>query len=305
MFSYLVRRLLLVVLVVWGAVTFTFALLQLSGDPTNLLLPLDATPEVREAYRRTLGLDQPLYVQYARYLSGAIRGDFGVSLRSRDDAMKLVLERLPNSLLLAFSGLLFAIAIGIPAGVIAALKRGTPTELGVMAFALIGQSTPNFWIGLMLILIFGLTLGWLPISGMGTWQHLVLPTITIGTFVAASITRLTRSGVLQELRSDYVRTARAKGLATRTVNYKHALRNAAIPVVTVIGLQLGVILSGAIITETIFAWPGLGRFVYVAVTQRDFPVVQATVAVFAVMLALINLLVDLSYALLDPRVRYG
>jgi peptide/nickel transport system permease protein len=304
-FSYLVRRLLLVVLVVWGAVTFTFALLQLSGDPTNLLLPLDATPEVREAYRRHLGLDQPLYVQYARYLSGAIRGDFGVSLRSRDDAMKLVLERLPNSLLLAFSGLLFAIAIGIPAGVIAALKRGTPTELGVMAFALIGQSTPNFWIGLMLILIFGLTLGWLPISGMGTWQHLVLPTITIGTFVAASITRLTRNGVLQELRSDYVRTARAKGLATRTVNYKHALRNAAIPVVTVIGLQLGVILSGAIITETIFAWPGLGRFVYVAVTQRDFPVVQATVAVFAVMLALINLLVDLSYALLDPRVRYG
>ena len=305
MFSYIVRRLLLVVVVVWGAVTFTFALLQLSGDPTHLLLPLDASPEARARYRQAYGLDRPVIIQYGRYLASAVQGDFGVSLRSRDDAMKLVLNRLPNSALLAFSGLLFAIVIGVPAGVLAALKRGTHIELAVMTAALLGQSTPNFWVGLMLILVFGLTLGWLPISGMGTWQHLVLPAITVGTFVAASITRLTRSGVLQELRSDYVRTARAKGLPIPAVNYKHALRNAAIPVVTIIGLQLGVLLSSTIITETIFAWPGLGRFVFVAVTQRDFPVVQATVAVFAVMLALITLLVDIMYAVLNPRVRYG
>ena len=305
MLVYIVRRLVLVLLVVWGAVTLTFVLLQFSGDPTNLLLPLDANPETRANYRRAYGLDQPVYVQYGRYLARAVRGDFGVSLRSRDDAMKLVLERLPNSLLLAGSGLLFAIAIGVPAGVLAALRRGSPTELGVMTLALLGQSIPSFWLALMLILVFGLNLRWLPISGLGTWRHLVLPTITVGTFVAASIARLTRSGVLQELRSDYVRTARAKGVAVQVVNYKHALRNAAIPVVTIIGLQLGVLLSSAIITETIFAWPGLGRFVYIAVTQRDFPVVQATVAVFALMLATINLAVDIAYALLNPRVRYS
>lgn len=305
MLRYLIRRLLLMLLVVWGAVTFTFVLLQLSGDPTNLLLPLDAPAEFRAQVRRAYGLDQPLWVQYGRYLANAARGDFGVSLRSRDNAMKLALARLPASLLLAGSGLLFAIAIGVPAGVIAAIKRGSPIEMAVLSLALFGQSTPNFWIGLMLILIFGLQLRWLPISGMGSWRHLILPTITIGTFAAASIARLTRAGVLQALRSDYVRTARAKGLSRRAVNYKHALRNAAIPVITIIGLQLGTLLSGAVITETIFAWPGLARFVYVAVTQRDYPVVQATVVIFAAILALINLLVDLSYALLDPRVRYG
>jgi peptide/nickel transport system permease protein len=305
MLTYLFRRLLLVILVVWGAATLTFVLMQLSGDPTNLLLPLDAPAEFRAQVRRAYGLDQPVIVQYGRYLANAIRGDFGISLRSRDDAMRLALARLPNSLLLAGSGLLFAIILGVPAGVIAAIKRGTTTEFAVLSFALIGQSTPNFWIGLMLILVFGLTLGWLPISGIGTWRHLLLPTVTIGTFAAASIARLTRSGVLQALRSDYVRTARAKGLASNAVNFKHALRNAAIPVITIIGLQLGTLLSGAVITETIFAWPGLARFVYVAVTQRDYPVVQATVIIFAVILALINLLVDISYALLDPRVRYG
>lgn len=305
MFNFLARRVLLMVLVVWGAATLTFVLLQFSGDPTNLLLPLDASAEARARYRAAYGFDRPLIVQYGIYLTNAVQGDFGVSLRSRDDALKLVLERLPNSLTLAACGLLFAIIIGIPAGVLAAIRRGGVSELAVMTFALLGQSTPNFWVGLMLILIFGLTLRWLPISGTGTWQHLVMPTITLGTFVTASIARLTRNGVLQEIRSDYVRTAKAKGLGERSVNYKHALRNAAIPVVTIIGLQLGVLLSSAIITETIFAWPGVGRFVYVAVTQRDYPVVQAAVVVFAVMLAGINLIVDLAYVLLDPRVRYG
>lgn len=304
MLAYVVRRLLLVVVVVWGAATLAFGLLQLSGDPLNLLLPLDATPEVRARYRAALGLDRPVVVQYGVYLLNAVQGDFGTSLRSNAPALGLVLERMPASLLLAGSGLLFAILIGVPAGVVAALQRGKPVELSVMTFALLGQSIPVFWLGLMLILVFGLQLRVLPISGYGTWQHLVLPTIALGTFTAAAIVRLTRNGVLQELRSDYVRTARSKGASGRRVVYAHALRNAAIPVVTVIGLQLGTLLSGAVITETIFAWPGVGRFVLIAVSQRDFPVVQASVIVFAGLLALVNLLVDLSYLVLDPRVRF-
>ncbi len=305
MLVYVVRRLVLVVVVVWGAATLAFVLLQLSGDPLNLLLPLDATPEVRERYRAALGLDRPVIVQYGVYLWNAVQGDFGTSLRSNAPALGLVLERMPASLLLAGAGLLFAIVIGVPAGVVAALQRGKPIELGVMTFTLLGQSIPVFWLGLMLILVFGLQLRVLPISGYGTWQHLVLPTIALGTFTAAAIVRLTRNGVLQELRTDYVRTARSKGASGRRVVYAHALRNAAIPVVTVIGLQLGTLLSGAVITETIFAWPGVGRFVLIAVSQRDFPVVQASVIVFAALLAFVNLVVDLSYLLLDPRVRYA
>ena len=305
MLAYVVRRLLLVVVVVWGAATLAFVLLQLSGDPLNLLLPLDATPEVRERYRASLGLDRPVVVQYGVYLLNAVQGDFGTSLRSAAPALGLVLERMPASLLLAGAGLLFAVVIGVPAGVLAALHRGKPIELGVMSFALLGQSIPVFWLGLMLILVFGLQLRWLPISGYGSAQHLVLPMIALGTFTAAAIARLTRNGVLQELRSDYVRTARSKGASGRRVVYAHALRNAAIPVVTVIGLQLGTLLSGAVITETIFAWPGVGRFVLIAVSQRDFPVVQASVVVFAALLACVNLIVDISYLFLDPRVRYA
>lgn len=305
MFAYLIRRVLLVVVVVWGAATLAFVLLNMSGDPTNLLLPLDTTPEVREAFRRSLGLDRPVLVRYGIYLWNLVQGDFGTSIRSHAPALGLVLERMPASLLLAGSSLLFAVLIGVPAGILAAVNRGRITELGVLGFALLGQSIPVFWLGLMLILVFGLELRWLPISGYGTWRHLVLPTIALGTFTAAAITRLTRTGVLQELRSDYVRTARAKGTHSRSVVYRHALRNAAIPIVTIIGLQLGALLSGAVITETIFAWPGVGRFVLVAVSQRDFPIVQASVVVFALLLAVVNLVVDLSYALLDPRVRYS
>ena len=305
MLSYIVRRLLLVIVVVWGAATLAFGLLYLSGDPVNLLLPLDASEEARQEMRHAYGFDQPIYVQYARYLYKLTHGDFGTSLRSEEPALGLVLQRMGPTLLLAGWGLLFAVAFGVPAGVLAAVRKGSFVELITMTFALLGQSVPVFWLGLMLILIFGLKLHWLPISGAGSWKHLVLPVITVGTFVTASIARLTRSGVIQELRSDHVRTARAKGLSGRVVVYKHALRNAAIPVVTIIGLQLGALLSGAVITETIFAWPGIGRFVLIAVSQRDFPVVQTTVVVFALMLAFVNLIVDLTYLWLDPRVRYS
>jgi peptide/nickel transport system permease protein len=303
--SYLLQRLLLVLVVIWGAATLAFVLLYLSGDPTNLLLPLDASPEVRETFRRAQGYDRPLPVQYLRYLGDLVRGDFGMSLRNNQPALGLVLESFPPTLRLAGLSLLVAVLIAIPAGVVAAQRRGSATELFIMSGALLGQAMPVFWLALMLILIFGLNLRWLPISGSGTWQHYVLPVATLATFSAASIARLTRSGVLGELRSDHVRTARAKGLQAREVLYKHALRNAAIPVVTIIGLQLGTLVSGAIITETIFAWPGIGRFVLLAVSQRDFPVVQASVVVFALLLALINLVVDLLYLVLDPRIRYG
>jgi len=291
--------------VAWGAATLAFFLLYLSGDPVDLLLPLDASPEARAELRRAYGFDDPLYVQYGRYLWKLAHGDFGVSLRSQEPALGLVLGRMPATLELAGAGLLFALLLGIPAGVLAALKKGTLAELLVMTLALLGQSIPVYFLGLVLIMVFGLKLHWLPISGYGTFAHLVLPTITVGTFVTASIARLTRNGVLQELRSDYVRTARAKGLSERVVVYKHALRNAAIPVVTIVGLQLGTLLSGAVITETIFAWPGMGRFVLLAVEQGDFPVVQASVIVFALLLALVNLAVDLAYLWLDPRVRYA
>jgi len=303
--TYLVQRVVLVAVVVWGAATLAFFLLYLSGDPTNLLLPLDASPDVRETFRRAQGYDQPLYVQYARYLGDLVRGDFGVSLRSNQPALGMVLESFPATLRLAGLSLLVAVLLAVPAGVIAANRRGTATEFFIMSGALLGQAMPVFWLALMLILIFGLNLRWLPISGSGTWRHYVLPVATLATFSAASIARLTRSGVLGELRSDHVRTAKAKGLQARGVLYKHALRNAAIPVVTIIGLQLGTLVSGAIITETIFAWPGIGRFVLLAVSQRDFPVVQASVVVFALVLALINLAVDLLYLVLDPRIRYG
>jgi len=305
MLTYIARRLLLVIVVVWGAATLAFGLLYLSGDPVNLLLPLDASPEARDELRRAYGFDQPLYVQYGRYLVKLVHGDFGTSLRSEEPALDLVLQRMGPTLLLAGWGLLFAVLFGVPAGVLAAVRKGSFIELITMTLALLGQSVPVFWLGLMLILVFGLKLHWLPISGAGSWKHLILPTIAVGTFVTASIARLTRSGVIQELRSDHVRTARAKGLSGRVVVYKHALRNAAIPVVTIIGLQLGALLSGAVITETIFAWPGIGRFVLIAVSQHDFPVVQATVVVFALMLAFINLIVDLAYLWLDPRVRYS
>jgi len=291
--------------VAWGAATLAFFLLYLSGDPVDLLLPLDASPEARAELRRAYGFDDPLYVQYGRYLWKLAHGDFGVSLRSQEPALPLVLGRMPATLQLAGAGLLFALLLGIPAGVLAALKKGSFLELLVMVLALLGQSIPVYFLGLVLIMVFGLKLHWLPISGYGTLRHLILPTVTVGTFVTASIARLTRNGVLQELRSDYVRTARAKGLHERVVVYKHALRNAAIPVVTIVGLQLGALLSGAVITETIFAWPGMGRFVLLAVEQGDFPVVQASVIVFALMLSLVNLAVDLAYLWLDPRVRYA
>ena len=305
MSKYIVRRLGHLLLVLLGASTLSFLLLFLAGDPTHLLLPLDAPPEIRETFRKEYGFDQPLHVQYGRFLIRLAQGDLGRSLRHRQGALDLIIERAPATLQLAGAGILFAILIALPAGILAAVTRGTFTETGVMVLALLGQSIPVFWLGLALIIIFGVELRWLPISGTGTLAHLIMPTIAVGTFTAASIARLTRSSILEQLSQDYTRTARSKGVGERRVLWRHILRNAAIPVVTIIGLQLGQLLSGALITETIFAWPGIGRLVFNAVLQGDYPVVQATVIAFAVIFGLVNLLVDLTYAMLDPRIRYG
>lgn len=304
MTRYILQRLAYSLLVILGAVTIVFVLLHLTGDPVGQLLPLDATREDREALRAKLGFDQPIYVQYFRYVSRVVQGDFGESIRYRQPVMPLVLERMPATLKLTAASMLVALLIAIPAGIVSAVHKYSYLDTGTMFFALIGQCMPNFWLGLMLIILFGVTLRILPPAGIGTWKHLVLPAIALGGYSAAITARLLRSGLLEVLNQDYIRTARAKGLRERTVLYSHAMRNAAIPVVTIIGVQISVLLGGAIVTEYVFAYPGLGRLVLEAISARDFPIVMGAVILMALIISLTNLLVDLSYVVLDPRIRY-
>ncbi|MCB0047864.1 MAG: ABC transporter permease [Caldilineaceae bacterium] len=304
MTRYILYRLAYSVIVVLGAVTVVFFLLYLTGDPVGQLLPLDATPADREALRSQLGFDQPFYIQYFRYISRLAHGDFGTSLRYRQDVMPLILQRVPATLKLTAASMLVALLIAIPAGIISALKRNTLIDSVTMFFALLGQCMPNFWLGLMLIVLFAVTWRILPPAGSGTWKHLVLPAITLGSYSAAILARLLRSSLLEVLNQDYIRTAQAKGLRNRTVLWIHAFRNASIPLVTIIGIQVGVLMGGAIVTEYVFAYPGLGRLVLEAISARDFPVVQASVLFIAVTISVVNLLVDISYVILDPRIRY-
>jgi peptide/nickel transport system permease protein len=280
-----------------------FALLHLTpGDPASVMLGENATPEQVQALQRSLGLDLPLVLQYARFLGHALHGDLGTSIRAQRPALEVVLERLPATLLLTAGAFSFAVLIGMPIGVISAVKRLSLWDHGSMALALLGQSMPGFWLGLVLITVFAVRLRWLPASGMGSLSHVVLPAITLGMFLIGLIIRLTRSSMLDVLGQDYVRTARAKGLAERMVVMQHALMNALIPVVTLVGLQLGLLLGGAVITETVFAWPGVGLATVTAIHQRDYPVVQCAVLVSAVLVLSINWAVDLLYHYLDPRV---
>jgi peptide/nickel transport system permease protein len=304
MVKYITARLAYSVLIVLGAVTIVFSLLYLTGDPVGQLLPIEATPQDRESLRHDLGFDQPLYVQYAGFLTHALRGDFGTSLRYRRPAMELVMERFPATLELTLVALVISLVIAIPAGIISAVRRGSLLDSVSVAFALVGQCVPTFWLGLVLIVIFALAWPLLPPSGSGSWEYLVLPGFTLGVNSAAIIARLLRSSLLDVMTQDYVRTARAKGLVERAVIFRHALKNASIPVVTIIGLQVGVLLGGAIVTESIFAYPGLGRLILEGISKRDFPVVQASVVLIAAIVASINLLVDLLYGYLDPRIRY-
>ncbi len=303
---FLARRLLLAIPVLLGAATIVFALVHLiPGDPVQAMLGDAASPESVAELRGRLGLDRPLPVQYAAFLSGAARGDLGVSLRTNERVTAAIAARLPATVELALAAMLVAVAIAIPAGVMAAVKAGTGIDHAATTLALVGISMPNFWLGPLLAIVFSVGLGWLPVSGRGTLAHLVLPAVTLGAPLAAVLARMTRASLIEELRELYVTAARARGLSTARVVLKHALRNSLIPIVTVLGLQVGAVLTGAVITETIFAWPGVGRLLIQSIGFRDYPLVQGCILLIAVTYVSVNLLTDMAYAYLDPRIRLG
>lgn len=301
--AYVAARLAQTLLVVFLSLSAVFAMSRLAGDPVLLFMPMDIQAKDVAEFRQRLGFNDPLAVQYGRFLRGVLRGDFGESLRYRRDALGLVLERLPATLLLAGSALVLTLLAAVPLGVLSAVRRNSLLDhVGTVATVL-GQAIPGFWLGLMLIYLFSVHLRWLPTGGMGTVSQLVMPSVVLAAFFAARIARLTRSAVLDVMKEDYIQTARAKGLAEGRVLGKHTLRNSAIPIVTLVGLEAGQLLGGAVITETIFAWPGLGRLTVQALLNRDFPVVLAAVSLTSVIYTLLNLAVDLLYGWLDPRIR--
>ena len=301
--TFLFRRLLQSLVVLFGVSFVVFAILHLTGDPALVLLPPDASPEDVRRFREVMGFNDPFFVQYGRFLKGALQGDFGQSVRHGEPAFGLVLERMPATFELAGAALALALCLAIPAGIVSAVRRNTALDYLATVVALFGQSLPTFWLGIMLILLFSVQFHLLPSSGRGTLEHLILPAVTLGLFTTARITRLTRSGMLEVLNQDYIRTARAKGVSGPPVVWKHALKNAAIPIVTIVGIELGTLLGGSVITETIFAWPGVGRLSVQAIANRDYPVVQAAVFLLASTFVLVNLLVDVIYTYLDPRIR--
>jgi ABC-type dipeptide/oligopeptide/nickel transport system permease component len=298
----LVRRLLRVVVVVTGVSIVTFAILHASGDPVALMMP-DAPDAERAGLRQALGLDDPIVVQFVRFVVDAARGRFGDSLYHREPAMTLVLARMPTTLTLAGLAMAVALVIAVPGGILSAIRRGSIADHAVTVTVFLGQSMPVFWTGIMLILLFGVAWRVLPVSGWASWSAVVLPVMTLGAVLAPVQLRIVRSSMLEVIALDYVRTARAKGLSERAVIWRHALRNAALPVITVIGLQCGFVLGGAVITETVFAIPGVGRLIVGAIGQLDFPVVQAAVFLLAMIVVAINFTVDLLYACLNPVVR--
>lgn len=302
--KFIIRRLVQSLFVLFGVSLFVFGLLHLSGNPVGLLLPPDATAETRAELEQRYGFDQPVYIQYLNYTRGVVQGDFGESMRSGQDAMTLVIERIPATFELAAAAMFFTIVIAFPIGIVAALNRGKIIDRLVMVFALLGQSFPVFFIGILFILFFGVRLEWFPVSGRGGFSNLILPALTLGMYGMARTARLVRSGMLDVMRSEYITTARAKGLTEFAIVHAHAIRNALIPIITVLGLDLATLLGGAIIAETIFSWPGLGRLIIYSIEARDYPVVQAAVFVIAVAYILINFLVDVLYAFVNPRVRF-
>jgi peptide/nickel transport system permease protein len=305
MTAYLIRRLLQTVLVMLGVTAITFGAMFMTGDPTLLLLgeTRGMTEADIQAVRERYGFDRPVPIQYLDWLSKAVRGDFGVSLHHREDNFEMVMSRLPATLELTFIGLGLALLVSVPLGVLAAVRRDTWIDRVAMIGAMFGQSIPVFWLGVMLMLLFGVTLRWLPVSGRGDLTNLILPAITVGVFSMARNARMIRSSMLEVLGQDYVRTARAKGVREYSVVLAHAFRNALLPIVTLVALDFGALLGGAVITEQIFAWPGVGRLVLQAVNTKDFPLVQAAVTILALTFVLINLAVDVLYTTLDPRVR--
>ena len=305
MARYLLRRLLLTVPVLLGVATLVFALIHLvPGDPAQSMLGESASPKEIETLQKTLGLDQPLLTQYRVFLAGLARGNLGTSFRFGTPVAQEIRKRLPDTAILAVSAMAVAIAFAIPLGIVAAVFRGRWPDHAAMTLALAGISMPSFWLGPLLAILFAVKLGWLPVSGSGTPLHLVLPAITLGTALAAILARMTRSSVIEELRELYVLAARARGLSHARAVIRHAFRNSLIPVVTIIGLQFGAVLTGTIITETIFGWPGVGRLLIQAINTRDYPLVQGCILFISVTYVAMNLITDLTYGFLDPRIRF-
>jgi ABC-type dipeptide/oligopeptide/nickel transport system permease component len=302
---FLGHRLFRALIALWLVSTVVFVVMRLSGDPVPLLLPPDAPHSEIMRVRRELGLDKPLPVQYVIFLSNLAHGDFGRSIHFREPAFNVVRGYLAATLELGLTAFLLAALIAVPIGLFSAMRRNTLVDHAAMGLALIGQSAPTFFLGILFILLLSLKADLFPTSGRGDWRNLVLPALTLGAFTMASIARLTRSAVLEVLGADYIRTARAKGVSETWVVAKHTLKNAAIPIVTITGLQFGTLLGGAVVTETVFSWPGIGRLAVQSIYNRDYPVVQCTVFLAALMFVVINFFVDLIYGVLDPRIRAG
>jgi len=304
MIRYVAGRLVALIPVLFGVSLVAFSILKfVPGDPAREVAGLDASPEDVEMIRNDLGLDRPVYIQYLRFVGNAMRGEFGRSIKSQRPVLNELTARLPNTIALAVAAMAFAVLVGASLGITAATRRHSLWDNATMAIATMGISVPIFWLGLMLMLVFAVQLRWLPSTGTGGPQHLVLPAVTLGFASAAIIARQVRSAMLEVLQQDYVRTARAKGLRERTVVLRHGLKNALIPAVTIVGLQFGYLLAGAVVTETVFAWPGLGRLLVDSIKFRDFPVVQSTILWLALIFSLVNLAVDLAYGYLDPRIK--
>ncbi|MCZ6623849.1 MAG: ABC transporter permease [Deltaproteobacteria bacterium] len=303
---YLLNRLLLFLPTVVGVLTLVFFLIHLiPGDPIEVMLGETASGADKEALRQELGLDQPLWTQYVRFLSGLVSGDLGRSLYEQGRVTDLILTRLPATLELTLAAMGVALLIAFPLGIIAAVKRHSWIDRSSLIFSLLGLSIPNFWLGPLLMIAFSIELGWLPVSGRGGLSHLILPSLTLGMAMAAILTRMIRSSLLEVIHEDYIQAARAKGLSEWRVWLKHALRNSLLSVITIVGLQFGALLAGSIITETIFTWPGIGRLTIQAIQTRDYPLVQGCILVIAISYLLVNLLTDILYHLVDPRISYG
>ena len=303
--QFIARRLLTSCLVVFGVVTAIFVLVRLTGDPVALMTQPGMSVQDIQELRRYWRLDRPIQEQYFAFLADVAKGEFGISPWQLQPALGLVLGRLPATFLLTGAAMAFALVVALIVGTLAALRRNTLVDRVGMGFVLLGQSVPSFWLGLMLILLFAVNLGWLPSAGYGTPQHLILPMVSLGLFTLARLTRLVRSELLEVFAQDYIRTARSKGLSEWVLLRRHALPNIVIPIITVMALDFGILMGGAVITETIFAWPGVGRLMIQAIEQRDFPILQAGVFIVAVLVVTANFLADLAYAWIDPRIRYG
>lgn len=302
---YLIRRLVRMAFVVWLVTLAVFVLLRFSGDPSVTMLPFDASPAQQEALRHEFGLDRPLHVQYVYYVLRVAKGDLGDSIRYRQPVAGLVLERLPATVVLTLTGVGLALVIGVAIGIIQAVHSQSLLDRLVSAVVILGFSMPGFWLGMLLIMLFAVRLGWLPSSGVGGTRHLILPGVTLAAFLLAYVSMLVRERMLDVLAQDYIRTARAKGLPSRLILYKHALRNAAIPVASLVALQTGTLFGGAVITESVFQWPGIGLLALQAISFRDFPLVQGAALLLALAVVIMNLAADLLYSILDPRIRYG